>query len=357
MKQKEFLVFHPDIYRHNTNNEYTKKIYSILNSEYEVKSFEWFLTHPFSKNIKAIYLNWFENTIGNDRLFIQKFQYAIKLLVLWFAHIRKIRICYVIHNKTPHSISETSLIYRKASKKFIQKALNLSDRIIELCVSTEKYLSEEFSVKDLSVKIRLVPHGNYTKYTCDRNELLKKYGLGKEDFVLAYVGKMDKYKNIDLIIKAFYKADIQGFLLIVGKIEPEYEKEIKKTITDNRVITDFSYVSDENMSGIMQIADAIVLPYDKTSINSGIMINSFSNGTTVIGTNIEMLQDYEGDLVYGYTYYNKKDHINKIAREIKKAETDGKIILDNKGKQLEECVNRNNNWTLVRKCLLRAINN
>ena len=354
--EKPILIFHPDIHIHKTNNEYTKKIYEILQEQYDVRSFEWFLKHPFAKNIHALYLNWFENTIGKNSIAIQKAQYAFKYLALKWAHFRKIRICYVVHNKTPHSLSRDSHVYRKATRQFILSALRISDVIVELCRHTEIYLSEEFDIPDLGNKIALVPHGKYTKYPCDLSKYRQKYNLKPCDCVFAFVGKMDKYKNIDVIVEAFYRADIDGRLLLAGKIEPEYRAVIEALIKDERVITDFSFVSDEDMSGIMQIADAIVLPYENTSINSGMMINAFSNGTTVIGTNIEMLQDYSDELVYGYNYTDTDTHIKNLSYMMQKAFNDMKTREINiKGYALEQSVMRDNTWEIVKDHLLLAV--
>ena len=62
MKRK-ILVFHPDINVHKSFSYYTKSVYDILSENYEVKSFEWSLTHLFNKNIEVLFLFWFENLI------------------------------------------------------------------------------------------------------------------------------------------------------------------------------------------------------------------------------------------------------------------------------------------------------
>ena len=102
------------------------------------------------------------------------------------------------------------------------------------------------------------------------------------------------------------------------------------------------------------MADAVVLPYENTSINSGMMINAFSNGTTVIGTNVEMLQDYGSDVVYGYSYSNTGQHIAALAEAMRRAERDGKGKLSAKGHKLEELMNLCNEWSKVEEALLKA---
>jgi glycosyltransferase involved in cell wall biosynthesis len=168
------------------------------------------------------------------------------------------------------------------------------------------------------------------------------------------VGKMDKYKNVDVIIKAFYEADIDAKLLLVGKIDNDYKKKLTDLIRDDRVISDFTFVSDSDMSAIMQAVNIIVLPYSNTSMNSGIMINAFTNGTTVVGTNIEMLMDYPTSLVYGYSH-NDVDHVSKLKQKMYDAYTDYKYgDFCEKGSLLEDIVNRDNNWGQVKQHLLEV---
>lgn len=354
--RKKILIFHPDIHLHKTNNEYTKKIYGILKKKYDVKSFEWFLRHPFSKNVAFMYLNWFENTVGRHNILLQKVQYRLKYYFLCFSHFRKVKIAYVVHNKTPHSVIEASPIYQRAAKPFMEKALNKADIIIELCSHTESYLKNEFNLSNADDKIILVPHGKYTKYECKIDKYLEKYNIGQNEMVFCFVGKMDKYKNIDIIIKAFYQANIKGKLLLVGKCDDMYKKTLHDLIIDSRVVCDFSFVSDEDMSGLFQMAHAVVLPYENTSINSGILINAFSNGTTVIGTKIEMLQDYSEELVYGYSYETVEEHILELSKAMKRAELDFENNrLKEKGSNLEILMQKNNDWKNIETELLKAV--
>ena len=352
---RSIIIFHPDIKTHHTNNEYTKKIYGLIESKYRIESLEWFVRHPFNKNIHSLYLNWYENTVGSERVHVQKIQYILKILILKIAKIRKIKVVYVVHNKTPHNISMTSDIYREAVKPFMNKALNMSDVIVELCKHTEDYLESEYRIKGLHDKTVLVPHGKYTKYKCLTEKYRGKYKIDDNEFVCCFVGKMDKYKNVDIIIKAFYKSGIKAKLLLVGKCDEKYEGEITKLIKDDKVICDFTYVTDKEMSAIMQAVDAIILPYENTSINSGIMINSFSNGTTVIGTDIEMLRDFPDDLSYSYSH-DGKNHVHMLTNALKKAYDDYQTgEYRKKGKELEKIVERNNNWDVVATRLFVAI--
>lgn len=356
MKSKDIVVFHPDIYKTETDNEYTKNICNVIKSRYDIKSVMWFIKHPFDSRVRCLYLNWYENTKTEKSFLVQWISYQIKLIALRIAHIRKIRVVYVVHNKIPHALNKNSKIYRRCTKPFMKKALRLSNTVVGLCNETEQYLKVEYEIKDIAKKMYILPHGKYKKYECNLNKIRKRYGISDKELLLTSVGRMDKYKNIDVIIRAFYKANIKGKLLLVGKCDEEYKSHIEKLIKESSVICDFRFVSDEDMSGIMQTADAVLLPYTYTSLNSGIMINAFSNGTTVIGTNIGMLKDYPAELVYGYDYSDKKEHVEALSNAMKCAAADFEAgTLKKKGKKLQEKMDKENDWDMVGDMLMNIL--
>lgn len=318
-----------------------------------MKSLQWFIRHPFARGIRILYVNWYENPVGNKNPLIQKYQYLFKLIVLKWAKLRGIQVVYVMHNKLPHAFAYDSQIYQKTIKPFMKSSLSTADRIVELSQGTEAYIEKEFDIPNLHKKIRRFRHGMYTKYEQDAQQYREKYGIAKDELVFCFVGKMDQYKNIDIIIKAFYEADIEGKLLLVGKCDESYKDTVLGLIHDDRIIYDFSFVSDEAMSGIMQTVDAIVLPYENTSLNSGIMINAFSNGTTVVGTHIEMLKDFSDDLVYGYDYKTYDEHVHALASALLRAQQDHRQhTLRQKGKQLETLMNTEHNLQNLESDLL-----
>lgn len=352
---KKILIFHPDIYKHKKASIYTKHIYALLQSVYYVKSLEWFVCHPFCKGIYGICLFWYENPIGrHSSLVLLKTQYMVKSLILLFAKKRKIKIIYAVHNRTPHSLTDSKqiMVYRS----FMADVLKKSDSVIVLNKSTYSFLAEEMGVSLPEAKITYLPVGISPKYRTDIGQIRCKYNLGDEDIVFCSIGKIDPYKNIDKIVRAFKYGNLPAKLIIAGKCDEKYQYVINQLIgTDNRIITKFEYLSDEEMAGIMSISDAAILPYEKTSSNSGIMMDAFTNGTTVIGTAIDMAKDFPSELLYTYDFANDDEHIEMLFAGMQRAVRDGKNVLKDKGKQLREYVERENNWKIVEEKLRVAI--
>lgn len=356
MATKKILVFHPDIYLHHTSNEYSINIYKILTKHRDVRSFEWFLKHPFNMNVDTMFLNWYENTVGNTNSIITQYvAYALKYWILKFAKKRGIKIIFAYHNKTPHNITKESRLYETVIRPFILKYLKISDEIAIISKKTEQYLQAEYKEIELAEKISYIPHGTYKKYKVDLSTLAERYKISTTTPLFVMLGKMGKYKNTDIAIKAFTNADIDATLLLIGGCEKQYRDYLMELIGDNSsIISSFEAVSDEDYSGLMQLANAVILPYENTSLNSGVMINAFSNGTTVIGTNIEMLQDFPNDLVYGYNYKGREDHIKSLSEQMTKAYLE-KEKLKEKGQKLEELINENNSWDQVEHAICEML--
>lgn len=355
---KRIAVFFPDIYLHRSHNEYTNNIYKALQEKYDVKPFEWFIKHPFNKNIEILYLNWYENTSSSHGKWMMRIEYQIKRIILKFAKMRRVRIVYVIHNKTPHNMDKNSLSYKKIVYPFLRFCLEVADRIVVLCNGTTTYLQEEFSDVNIVQKTHKVPLGKYTKYNEDTLSIREKYNIDPNEMVYCFLGSINPYKNVDLIMEAFSKASVKAKLLIKGKCEGEYRKKLEQiAATNSDIIFDPTYIEDDKaFSQLMQASDIVVLPYEYTSLNSSMLINAFSNGITAISSNIAMMSDFDKQLVYGYDFSNRESHLIALKEEIKEAYVSFvDCSLKEKGCVLQKLMEEEYSWDSVKKKLYEAV--
>lgn len=358
--KKKILIFHPDILKHERHSSYTATIYKYCEDLYEVKSLEWYITHFGNKKINCLYLNWYENTVGNkDSYLIQKIQYFIKYYILRISKIMKHRIVYVVHNKAPHNVSMDSKLYDSLYKPFMKKALTIADKIVLVSKSSLDYISNEYSLdREFLVKKTIyVPVGIYEQKDNAILNVRSRYNIDENELVYCYAGRMDTYKNIDLIIKAFMASEVKGKLLLVGPCNDTFYYEMKNLAgEDANIIIDNRNLTDEELTQIIATSNVMVLPYENTSMNSGTIVFSFSCATTVICTNIEMLQDYPNKLVYGYVHNSWQENVNALINEMNMVYQDYLADrLDSKGVILKEIVCEENNWNMVRKTLYDAI--
>ena len=123
---------------------------------------------------------------------------------------------------------------------------------------------------------------------------IKLIDILEKDFVFTIFGLVRPYKNIENGIETFIRLNLPNSrLIIAGKpVNVQYAKYIKKLCSENKnIILDLRYIPDSLLDTIINISDVILIPYhDGSSMNSGVMIQAFSKGKTVIAPKIVWLE-------------------------------------------------------------------
>ena len=80
----------------------------------------------------------------------------------------------------------------------------------------------------------------------------------------------------------------------------------------------FKFIPDEELSDLLKISDAVILPYDiSSSLNSGTIYLAFSNKKTVVAPLIATLEDIsEMDFFFGYQYKDESEHEQNLKKAI-----------------------------------------
>lgn len=350
-------MFHPDLKKHPTDNEQTIKLNEFFRKRYDVKSLEWFLRNLRDDQVKTLYLNWYENPVKNNHPFVQLPIYAIKYWVLKYCKWKGIKIVYAFHNQLPHGVERGTLLYEKIAKPFLRKALRISDVVVIHSKYTKEYIKQEFDFDDMK-KVTYIPIGKDQKYITEtpKYHLRERLGIADDELVFGYIGRLTKYKQIDKAILAFQRAGVKAKLVIIGKADSDYAEELNSLITSKDVIIEYRYVDDDEMNNSISELDAMILPYDNTCLNSGPMLQSFLNGTTMIGTNIGTARDFPANLMYAYDYDSEEDHINKITQNIIRAHNDFQSgTLKQMGQELQKRIILDNNWEVIEEQVMTII--
>lgn len=302
-------------------------------------------------NCDAIYTQWFENLPSNRNKAIKMF--LLKIITIIVLKIRGKKIFFVMHNKISHdkSVAKASSILLKFILKNSDKIFILSrasNYYIEKCVGKVYYIK-----KQIRNKTFYIPHPNYINAYPIKN--LNHFSglktLCKDDFVVMNIGMVRPYKNLEILIKAFKKANlINAKLIIAGKPSSiEYKEELIKLINnDNRIILYLDFVKDENLVELLKYADILVFPYSKrSSLNSGSIYLACSYATTFIAPPIATVQDLHKieDSFYQYDYSDNFSHIDELSKIISMAYTDynfDKPAYEKKGIELRQFIEKNN---------------
>lgn len=169
--------------------------------------------------------------------------------------LKKSQSVVTIHDLMPIKIPDR--IYEnkgKASfvKLFFKKAMNNAikcEKIVATSIETANDLNKFYSI-DLD-KIDIVRQGIsgnfYPKY-----ENKDKYKIGT-------ISNLNNRKRIDVLIKAFLKADIKNSELLIGGKGPQFN-QLKKLANNDPRISFLGFVPDEMMNDFYNSLDLFVFP-------------------------------------------------------------------------------------------------
>lgn len=172
-----------------------------------------------------------------------------------------------------------SLYRNTAARMFLPAA----DKIISVTDATLNDISSEIDVD----RVILIPNGVDTRFFKPMPELAqkirRKYGATKGNLI-TYAGRLDKYKGIDVLIRAFKRIKQQlpdSVLLIAGKDEG-IKKELE-ALANSIGVEDifFEEVELSGMPAIYSASDVVVLPslYEAQPL---VMLEALSCGTPFV---------------------------------------------------------------------------
>lgn len=329
MGKRDTVVYIPYGIRGDKSNEYIFNMIEMLKKEYKVSGD---LAEPgdiFSRfRTKAVFLNWVEANL-DARMKLQLSLYKMS----------GTKLVWVFHNKMPHDADSGD----KQAKKNMEWLADRADYIVLHSKSSARYIPHN---KSNSGKKIYIPHPIYEKRMSGEQmaKLRSEYKIDKNDFVFTMFGMIRRYKHYEDGIKAFKTlAPARAKLILAGRcMDLRYASYLKKLCGDSEnIILDLRYIPDVTLDAIIGISDVIVIPYvNDSSMNSGVMMQAFSNGKTVIVPDICMARDFAPQgFFYGYK--------SKLETAMLRAYKNGKAINRNLGHQAYEYVTKHNSEEVV----------
>lgn len=221
--------------------------------------------------------------------------------------------------------------YLNWSTKF---ALKRVKKIISVSNFTKKEILAHYKIK--GEKIVVVHNGfidSLYKKIDNQNEVenvLFSYGLNNPYFL--YAGRIEKKKNISLLIRAFnlYKErnkNSKEKLVLIGNIGFGYD-EIKYIISEFDLFKDvvmLGWVDEKDMPHIFNGAKAFVFPslYEGFGIP---ILQAMACGVPVIASDIEVLKEVGGDSPLFFDPGNEEELCSKLELVIKDEEMVKKMV-------------------------------
>jgi len=314
----------------------------------------------FKSDIDAVHFNWILRKASD-----YKFKNYVKTykIIFWIKLLKKLnkKIIWTMHNKIPHETKNLDLV--KRLRRFI--IIN-SDLIIIHCNESKNILRRHLNSKEIQEKILYVPHGNYiNSYRTDTSDKRKEYNINDDEFVYLFLGHVQPYKNIDLLIKVYNDLDLENTkLLICGKPKNKSLKnDLEKMINDNpNIIFKPVFIKNDELVSYLNTADVFVLPFKKRSmLNSGSLFLGLSYKKPVIIPQIGSVKDIkEKEFVFSYNYNCSSGHYQCLKNKMKEVyniyNKDKKYFAE-LGENGYKFVKNNYDWDDISKILVKAYNN
>lgn len=297
-----------------------------------------------------LYLNWYEN-LGSRNTFVALGRYLLKILILYLAKLRRVKIITSNHNKTVHSGR-----YFKLCQSLMNQIYTRSDIIVIFTKDGVNDISSFIPYEKALEKAYYVPPVNYVgAFPYVRHQWLDELEKFPGMKVVMFGGMKDPYKNVEMVIDVAnsFKGDNILFILAGKTGSAAQTEEYKERIIEGAPIhAEFRFIQNDEMAQLLSIADITIAPYELSSVsNSGVTRLSFSYGKTIVCSNIPSVAEIPDSLIYRYKYKTIQDQASGFSQSMRKAYNDYLVspeILKKKGLALLDIMIKENSPEVVR---------
>ncbi|MGR8932643.1 MAG: glycosyltransferase family 4 protein [Gammaproteobacteria bacterium] len=192
--------------------------------------------------------------------------------------------------------------------------LKAADRIVSVSEETVAYYNRLYE-KEITSKIRFIPPAiDLTAFdNIDRQRSREKYGFQKNARIVLFLGRFEKEKNLEMLLRAIKDANVTGFFVGSGKQEGYLKCLAKATDADVRF---HKPVKNELVPEILACADVLGL----TSLHEGfplVLIEAMAAGVPCISTDVGDVKKIIEEGVTGYIVNDKTivDKLNLIFKD------------------------------------------
>lgn len=330
MIMRDTVVYIPYMPRNNRVNPYLLNMIDILRDKYTVEED---LAEPFDVKrllrTKAVFLNWVEVELDA----------AMKIRLL-LHKLFGAEIIWVFHNRYPHDTVRDGVVCRN-----ITWLADHSSAVMLHAKSSVRYLPHPGRNRK---KVVYVPHILYEAHpkTHSSVKVRGKYGIHQDDFVFLVFGRIMPYKNIEGGIEAFRRLKFPNAKLVVAG-EPssnQYAGKLKALCEgEPDIMLELRFVSNRELEQLIDMSDVVLMPYQNaSSMNSGVMIQAFSQGKPVVTFDICMARDMAPQ---GFLYRYR----NSLEGAMKKAYENGREENKVMGERAKRFMEKNNSRDEVKR--------
>ena len=217
-----------------------------------------------------------------------------------------------------------------ATAKFPHKTISVSESI-------SNYYNETYNNDTI-----FVPNGIDEKISIEANEIIEKYGLHKDEYIL-FLARLVPEKGVHYLIQAYNKLNTNKKLVIAGgsSHSDDYVNKVNEMAKENPNIIMTGFVNGNLLEELFSNAYMYVLPSEIEGLPIS-LLEAMSYGHCCLVSDIE--QNIEVIQSYGYSFESKNS--DDLYEKLKEILDDENKILDVRSK-VKEYVNNKYNWDKV----------
>lgn len=218
---------------------------------------------------------------------------------------KNISVVMCVHDVNPHPNYGGKVVQLKDMVKmpYVHGGWRRADKILLLSEHSFKGFKEKYP--QFTNKLDVLKLGAHVPNVCGI-EPPEMHGINEEYFL--FFGRIDKYKGIGNLLKAFREVNdkVHTHLVIAGNghLTEEEQSLIEKSTNGITLIK--RYITDEEMVWLFENAKCLVLPYIEAS-QSGVLSMSYYFGKKVIVSNLEGLTEFVEKGVTGDVFQDNKE--------------------------------------------------
>lgn len=161
-------------------------------------------------------------------------------------------------------------------------AFKRADSIISVSYENKEYYEKKYPF--LRNKIRVIPVGISDEFRpLNKTELRNKYGFMRDEKLILYVGRLEKEKQVDQIIRSFRELDAKLIIVGEGREEVSLKNLVNDLDLDNIIF--MRGMAHNQMPEIMNCADALVL-FSKHEGMPTVVLEALACGKPVVSSDV-----------------------------------------------------------------------
>jgi glycosyltransferase involved in cell wall biosynthesis len=161
---------------------------------------------------------------------------------------------------TYHNVSYTQKKWSPFAKRFLNSSEKISLTHSDCVIFISEIIKSEMRARYNIRNHKVIPNGVNLPVRSENSEYIDSLGLHKGRYIFA-LGRLLEEKGFDYLIRAFVKADIIGYKLVIAgdtDYPTEYSVRLKSLARDNGIIMT-GFIKGENLKQILSWAGLYVM--------------------------------------------------------------------------------------------------